>query len=285
MTSKSPRRSPTDHEYLAGDIYSFRTSPLTEFSPKETGRYAALKIIGRKDGIIYYVVLDGTFDGHPEFAEACGLPWLMNSRFAAQGEPALNGTPEDWENDLADLRYVGTVELSPADVQLLPGFEQYGTWLGASSDAEGEWRWRNDRAACVEEVAYRDRVRDEKMAADLARYETRLKGLTWEKLLAEKPFPRWDEHPPFPHPDFVTLARDKIRSTVLELQALGQRPKKAQVRAALRACVEWFNATDLEYGEAIYTEEREDICLALEELAVVAKHRSLFDDIHAWRTW
>lgn len=285
MTPESPQQSPTDAKYVAGDIYSFRTSPLTEFSPSETGRYAALKIIGRKNGIIYFVVLNGVFDSHPELAQVCELPWLMNSRFATRGEPAWSGTPEDWDNDLDDFRYVGTVDLSPEDVQLLTGFERYGTWLAASSNAEGEWRWRNDRAACVEEVAYSDRVRDEKMAADLARYETRLKGLTWEKMLEEQPFPRWDEHPPFPHPDFVALARDKTRSTILELQAMGPRPKKAQVRTTLRALVEWFNVTDTQFGEVIFTEEREDICLILEELAAVAKHRSVFDELHAWRTW
>ena len=37
----------------------------------------------------------------------------------------------------------------------------------------------------------------------------------------------------------------------------------------LESCVEWFNAKDLEFGNVIETEEREDICAVLEELAFV----------------
>ena len=285
MISKSPRRDPTDNRYLAGDIYSFRTSPLTEFSLGTTGRYAALKVVGRKKGNIYYVVLDGIFGDHPELCQVSQLPWLKRSRFAFRGDPAWHGAPEDWSNELDDFRYVGTVELSSEDEWLLSRCCGYGTWSGASADAEGEWRWRNDRAACIDEVARFERNRDAKLAADRERYEERLKGLTWEQLLEQQPFPGWEKHPPFPPPDFVALARDRIRSTILELQALGPRPKKAQVRAILKACVDWFNATDFEYGEIIMTEEREDICQTLWEIAVVARHRSLMEEIHTWRTW
>jgi hypothetical protein len=53
----------------------------------------------------------------------------------------------------------------------------------------------------------------------------------------------------------------------------------------LRACVEWFNAKDREYGGVIETEEREDISALLEEIAFVARQRSLADEIESWRTW
>lgn len=104
-------------------------------------------------------------------------------------------------------------------------------------------------------------------------------------LLAEQSFARWDTHPPFPPPEFVAAARDRIRAAVLELRALGQKSKKPQVRAVLKACVEWFNAKDREFGEVIETEEREDICAVLEELAFVARQRSLVDEMEAWRNW
>jgi len=104
-------------------------------------------------------------------------------------------------------------------------------------------------------------------------------------LLEEQPLSRWNEHPPFPPPEFVAAARDRIRSTILMLQALGPQPKKGPVRAALKACVEWFNAKDAEFGGVIETEEREDICAALEELATVARHRSLMREVDEWREW
>ena len=40
-----------------------------------------------------------------------------------------------------------------------------------------------------------------------------------------------------------------------------------------RACVDWFNVTDSEFGNVIETEERDDICAVLEELAFVARQR------------
>ncbi len=57
------------------------------------------------------------------------------------------------------------------------------------------------------------------------------------------------------------------------------------MRALLKDCVEWFNMKDAEYGDVIETEEREDICLVLEELACVARHPTLSREIDRWRNW
>lgn len=51
--------------------------------------------------------------------------------------------------------------------------------------AEGEWRWQHDRDALEVENA---KVQAEALAerkAQQERYETRLKGLTWDQLLAD----------------------------------------------------------------------------------------------------
>ncbi len=277
----------TERGYRAGDIYSFRTSPATEFSPRKTNRYAALKILGFKDNMLSfcYVVLDGVFSRHPDLTKVAGLPWLKNTRFSWRGGPACRLVSIEWQNDLTDFRYVGSVDLSQADIALMSECRAGGPWSGASDHAEGEWRWRNDRAAYVDEIERYRRARDERIAAEHERYRTRLRSLTWEKLLAEQAFSRWDAHPPFPPPEFTAAARDRIRSAVLELQALGQKPKKSDVRAVLKACVEWFNARDTEFGEVIETEEREDIYKVLEELAFVARQRSLVEEIERWRNW
>lgn len=284
---KSPQRGPTGRGYRAGDIYSFRTSPATEFSPRETNRYGALKIVGFKDEMlsVCYVVLDGVFDRHPDLTAVSGLPWLKSTRFSWRGVPACSCVYVEWKNDLADIRYVGSVDLSQADITLMSACRSGGPWSGASAHVEGEWRWRNDRAAYVDEVERSRRARDDRLAAEHERYRTRLKSLTWEELLADQAFSRWDAHPPFPPPEFTAAARDRIRSAILELQSLGPKPKKLVVRAVLKACVEWFNAKDKEFGEVIETEEREDICVALEELAFVAGQRSLVEEIERWRSW
>jgi hypothetical protein len=285
MGSKPSQKNRSVHGYHVGDIYSFRTSPVTEFSAGETNRYAPLKVLSLKDGRVCYVVLDGIFDCHPDLAQTAPLPSLRNSRFLFHGQPACRRASLDWECDLEDFHYVGSVELSPDDIALASACRAYGTWNAANSDAEGEWRWRNDRGAYQDEVEREQQARDARAVAERERYEKHLKTLTWENLLEGLPFVRWDVHPPFPPPDFVAAARDRIRSAILELQALGPNPKKAQVRAALKICVEWFNAKDAEFGHVIETEEREDICVILKELAVVAQQRSLIDDIHAWRNW
>jgi hypothetical protein len=74
--------------YQAGDLYSFHTSPATEFSSLETGRYAALKIMGFKKHSMCIAVLDGIFDHHPSFSDAGDLSVIRNTRFRFQGEPA-----------------------------------------------------------------------------------------------------------------------------------------------------------------------------------------------------
>jgi hypothetical protein len=280
-------RDPIDPSFHPGGIFSFRTSPVTEFSPKDTGRYALFKVLGFKEGAVCYVVLDGIFERQPTFEQAAHLPWLRETRFRFSGRPAVMLAPSEWEPEygLEALCCLGAVRLSTEEIALLNDCRRYGAWSGANSVAEGEWRWRNDRAAYVDEVEQSNKRRDALLAAEHERYEKRLKSLTWDQLLGEVPFQRWNEHPPFPPPAFVESARNRIRSAILELQALGDKPRKTQVRAILRSCVEWFNANDVEFGYVIETEEREDICEVLDELACVARQRSLTGEIDVWRTW
>lgn len=283
--TKRPELGPSGRGFMAGDIYSFHTLPIGASTLKETGRYAAIKVLGVSEETAVYVVLDGVFDHHPDLAQTADLPWLYRTRFAHRGDPACHHVPLDWENNLADFRYVGTTDVTPEENELMSSCPSYGSWNTANHDAEGEWRWRNDRAEYEAEVKLERQAREAREAAARERYRIRLKALTWEKLLEEQPFPRWQESPPFPPPAFVTAARDQIRLVILELQALGPKPKKTQVRAALKRCVEWFNAKDAEFGGVIETEEREDICLFLEELAFVARQQSLVEEIETWRDW
>jgi hypothetical protein len=152
-------------DYQPGDIYSFRTSPVNEFSPQQTKRYAAVKILGlRTEGRtrrVCYVGLDGVFSQHPTTAQVSDLPWLRNTRFSWRGDPACICTLLDWENGLEDFQFVGRVALSEEDRALLLTCRSYGPWSGASKNAEGEWRWRNDRVAYEEDVARAKHARDQ----------------------------------------------------------------------------------------------------------------------------
>jgi hypothetical protein len=60
---------------------------------------------------------------------------------------------------------------------------------------------------------------------------------------------------------------------------------KQDVRRLLKACVEWFNTANDRAGGVIATEEREDICAALEEMAYVARQPTLMSEVDRWRAW
>src|SRR5689334_2874134 len=140
MGPKSSQSGARKREYRAGDVYSFRTSPATELSPKETGRYAAFKVLGEKIGLVCFVVLNGVFDRHPHLSDVSPLSHLRNSRFTYRGNPAACFARLGWENDLEDLRYVGTVVPTKEDADVLESCRSIGPWTTASSHAEGEWR-------------------------------------------------------------------------------------------------------------------------------------------------
>lgn len=155
----------------------------------------------------------------------------------------------------------------------------------ANSAVEGEWRWVHDHAALVSE---QDQMKEKRLAIQRAReerYNNRLRDLTWGQLMSEVPFIRWTGADPYPSEEFTSKARDIIKTTIREIEALGPKPAKKLVRAKLRECVICFNEADEAHGGPIETEEREDICLLLEEIAFVAKQETLSQEIDEWRTW
>jgi hypothetical protein len=269
-------------EYAPGQIYSFATRTSHRPDAPLSGRHAALKIIQVDETYIYAAVLDGWFAAPPSLAEVEALGVLVQQRFVvSRGRPAVVRSPKDWENTLDDFRYLGAGAVSDAEKAMAAPGHATGTWGAASLCAEGEWRWRNDRAAFEAEIA-RDRA---EFSAKVEAERAWVKAATYERILAEPQFPRWTQHPPYPPPAFVEQARARIRAAVAELQAHGPRPRKAVVREALKAAVEWFNAKDAEFGGVIETEEREDICNALAQIAHAAKQPALIEEFVDWRDW
>jgi hypothetical protein len=278
---------------LAGDIYSFRTSAFSEFARPETGRYAAFKILGVSERHLVVAVLDGVWNAPPSLKEASRAAILREHRFAHTGRLAVFGLNKDWwsPSDLHDIARLGDAPVSRTENSLVapiatyaPG-ASYSTLMFANYAAEGEWRWAHDRDALVAESERAAAKSAAERAAREERYRTRLSKLTWDRLLAEMPFERWTPSPPFPSQEFTLAARDTIRAACIALSALGPKPRKADVRAVLRECVEWFNDADEGAGGAIETEEREDIRDVLEEMAYVARQKALIEEIDQWRTW
>ncbi|MDF0580797.1 hypothetical protein [Bradyrhizobium yuanmingense] len=278
---------------VAGEIYSFRTLPLSEFAPPETGRYAAFKVLGVNERYVAIAVLGGIWSAPPSLRVANEAPVLHEHRFAHTGRMATFGVNTDrWApSDLDSVALLGRGTLSAEEEAIsatIIGFRigsSYSTLRYANHAAEGEWRWEHDRDALIAESEKSKAKVAVECAAKEERYRTRIKNLTWEKLLAETPLDRWGRSPPFPPVEFTEAARETICNAYRELRELGTSPPKARVRSILRRCVEWFNEADKAAGGVIETKEREDICTVLEEMAFVAKQKSLVDKIDTWREW
>ncbi|CAN5116666.1 hypothetical protein BH11PSE2_BH11PSE2_17450 [soil metagenome] len=277
----------------AGNIYCFRTSPFNQFSPPNTGRFAAFKVIGADDRFVAIAVLDGVWAEPPSLKGAAAKGILREHRFAHTGRLAVFGVNlTSWKpSELSEAFLLGWKQLSQEERGLAAKVANFAAGISYSTigrvnyAAEGEWRWLHDREAVMAENAQEQALAAAQRAAEQERYRTRLSKLTWDKLLAETPFSNWSPSPPFPPESFTAAARETIHQTCRNLSELGPKPHKAEVRAVLKACVEWFNREDELAGGVIETEEREDICGVLEEIAFVAKQKSLVEEIDEWRDW
>lgn len=281
-------------EPSAGQIYSFRTTPYSEFAPPKTDRFGAFKILGAEEKHIAVAVLDGIWPNVPSLSSAQASGLLKEHRLAHTGRPAVLGVHrERWkpETDLTDFTFVGMQLVSPSERSFADAIargaagSRFGSIHHVNYAAEGEWRWSNERDSFVEEIALRDAKNQAERAAKEERYRTRLSKLTWDQLLSETQFARWSPSPPFPPEDFTRAARQVIRDACVTLREFGPKPRKAEVRAVLKKAVQWFNDADEKAGGVIETEEREDICAVLEEMAHVARQKALVDEIDEWRDW
>lgn len=202
-------------QLAAGQVYSFRTSPYSEFAPPETNRHAAFKIVGVDPRYIAIAVLEGIWPTPPGLSETCKVSLLHEHRFAHTGRPAVFGVNREfWRpEDLAEVRFVGVqpVEREEADhaeaiARLAPG-SRFGALTHANYGAEGEWRWSHERESLLAEAALEEAKNVAARAAREERYRNRLSKLTWEQLLSETPFAHWTPSPPFPPEAFARGVR------------------------------------------------------------------------------
>jgi hypothetical protein len=258
-----------------------------------TDRYAALKVLGYDGNYVVIAVLNSIWRRSPSLDDVRGCEILREHRFFHTGRLAVFGINADWwiPSDLDEMKPLGKMPPGAEDRKLasntfnhVPG-SVFSTIHAANYAAEGEWRWANDREAFVAEQEQVRAQQAARRAAQEERYKNRLRGLTWEQLLRETPFAQWSPSPPFPPEEFTREARDIVHDTCRALRALGNKPRKQDVRRLLWECVQWFNKADEEAGGVIETEEREDICAVLEEMAYIAGQKSLVDEIDNWRNW
>lgn len=271
--------------YIIGEIYSFRTRGWGRHSEENTGRYAAVKIIGLKNGDPCCMVLDGIFDHPPSFSEVSNLECLTLTYLGCEVTPAVAFAMACEECGMEEMRLLGETERTQKEQKLRSECRRYSCLGGQSGSAEAEWRWANDREKLIIESNQQDLELKKNIAAAELRQKTRLSKLTWEKLLGENTFEKWVPEDTFPNRDLTFKIRRIVHSTMRYLEALEKKPTKRITRKALRDCVETLNEENERNGQFINTDEREDICEVLEEIAYVAGHFDLSYEIGDWRNW
>lgn len=278
----------------AGQLFAFKTRPYTAFSPLETGRSAAVKVLGKSRVFVVIAVLDGVWSAVPAEDDVCRRPILAERRFWLGGDPEVFGIGRlDWAEGIEiDLPVpVGLASVSAEEearakavIDCAPG-TRIATLRHAISCAEAEWRWANDRQAFLSEVARQEAKETAERTAREERYRARLSTITLRQIMSETLLGRWHPSPPYPSEAFTSAARDRIQSACKALENLGPKPGKADVRAILNEVVIWLNEADEAAGSVIETDEREDLCAVLEEMAHAAGQPALVAEIDMWRTW
>jgi hypothetical protein len=154
-----PKIKPDGLPLETGAVFSFLTEPYWESSPPHSGRYAAFKIIGADDALVILAVYDGIWAEPPTLDQFAETGILKSKRFSGSGREVIFGTErEDWEgHDLKELQFIG--HHAPDKHELFRAQKifnddvgsVYATPCNASTEAEGEWRWKHDRAAFKQE--------------------------------------------------------------------------------------------------------------------------------------
>jgi hypothetical protein len=288
--------------FKAGEVYAFKTSPYNKFGEQDTQRYACLKILAPEnttiqpyDSLVDYVVLEGVFPAPPSLDEVRGLGPLVQVRFMfgqltpfqrmSKNPPknyATCSARSDCEPDLMEFVLVGSLPLSNMEKELGEKNASYSAWRFASVNAEGEWRWANDKAQLLVEHDLQEKETKRRKQLEKEKCEKRLSNLPWDKFAEEELFVRWVQSPPFPPAPFKIALVELIRSTILELENLGEKYPRAKVRKILKTLVNQITALDQKFNYVIETEEREDIYDVFDDLTFLSKQRILMAEIPDW---
>ena len=275
-----------------GSVLSFRTVPLYPVSPETTGRYGAAVVIGRTSRIVVLVPLAETWTKQPSLAEATAAPAITRGKGGRAGNAVVVTIVKGAKARLPELTLLGRREVTDVEARLahpsLTGEAWeivHGTAKGLSDQIEERWRWRHEPQQMRSEQQREQERQLRESEERERRLQTRLRTLTFAKLLEEPLLQEWEPSPPFPPTSFRDAVIEHIRDTERELAALGPKPRRPLVRAALAALGRRIYATEAETGEwYIETEEREILSHVFESLVYAAKQPALADEIIDWLT-
>ncbi|MEM9138207.1 MAG: hypothetical protein AAGB15_00125 [Pseudomonadota bacterium] len=274
--------------YTPGELLSFATEPYCRYSPNPTGRYAVIKVLeikrDQKRAIIS--VFDFVSTNKPTLDGVRNREIMNGSTLLGQPPHKMIFNLEmPMDDSVPDLLSIGVADLlsEERDAQTT----LYVPLDRLSANVEAAWRSVHDRDRFEAELA---QLRADAVA-HAARFDTRrrerLQGLTIAVLLAETPFFKWEERSEFISPSFLEDIRNQANKMLLEIAALGDRPRRSNVRSKMRSFAEWVNAENRRYADSppIETLEREELCGFLEEVAWASGQSPLANEVEEWRDW
>lgn len=273
-----------------GSVLSFRTIPLYAVSPQTTGRYGAAVVIGRTAHVVALAPLSEVWTEPPSLAAAAAAATITRGKRGRAGSTEVVTIYKGEDYDvLPELTLLGRREVTDIEARLADSAMAGGYWgivhctpKSLSDRIEERWRWRHEPQQMRDEPHLeKERLRQEE-AEQEHRRQMRSQTLTFAQLLEEPLLQGWETHPFLPD-WFRTAVVEHIRDTQRELAALGPKPRRPLVRAALKALGQQIYATEAAGGEMlIETDERQDLGDVFEDLIYAAKQPALVDEIVDW---
>jgi hypothetical protein len=224
--------------------------------------------------------LDWTDVSPPTLEDVRKARPLALNRHAGPAEPCrhfVRGAPP------RSFRLLGA--LTPSPRERAAECWSWGRWELFALQALLEWRWKHDRKALLAEEARRKAAQAARDADAEARRRARLAGQTLEGFRRRRFLASWSRPPAYPTPELTRASRALLQDAVERLLALGPGARQASKMKVLRECVDAFNRLDEENDHFIETDEREDICEHIEEIAHACGLERRAAQAHGMRDW
>jgi hypothetical protein len=176
------------------------------------------------------------------------------------------------------FRWLGTMPPRPSQ----PALGVFTLWESLATEVLLQWRWDHDRESLLREeqqAAERSKAELEQAAK---REQEAIDALTLESLRDKRRFAGWKAYRP---DKAIAACRAALREAIDALIALGPRPTKRAVAAAVRRCVEQLNSLDEQYDGFIETGEREELCREIDKIVHAAGLRNAKGMADRWREW
>lgn len=284
-----------------GDLIAFQIGEDPDFSAPNKDFWGVVKILDlgdKENGSFSLSVKSGLWAKKPTKWQAFRTPLLVEERFKKLGanrlepEPLIFTTTFDCEINLKETVVIGrefwfsSIEREARRKISRDGyFFKIAAIDHAPRSIDHEHRAKFDEARWKSEIqAFSEKQKSIRRERE-QREQQRLKKVTIPALRAETQFEDWDNRTQIVPPEFALSVRKRSKELLSDLEALGAKPRRNDVRALLKAYISWLNEFDGSFGYAIETEEREDLMVFLEELCWATKQKPLIAEADAWREW